>query len=60
MKDNKGMKSTTMPKEHFEKSQGKLGHTSNLKYSGEMTAPSDYDKANQGLSNYVKKHKMNY
>lgn len=56
----KGMKSATMPKEHFEKGQGKLGRPSNLKYSGEMSAPEDYDRATEGLSNYVKKNRMKY
>jgi hypothetical protein len=56
----KGMKGTPMPSEHREKYQGKLGHTSNIKYSGEMSAPQDYDKANEGLANYVKKHKVKY
>lgn len=54
------MKSATMPKDHFEKSQGKLGHTSNIKYASEMGNPADLDKANQGLANYVKKNKMKY
>jgi hypothetical protein len=49
-----------MPAEHREQAQGKLGHTSNLKYSGEMSAPKDYDKANAGLANYVKKNQMKY
>lgn len=59
-KNKGGMKSATMPKDHFEKSQGKLGHTSNIKYASEMGNPADLDKANQGLANYVKKNKMKY
>ena len=60
MKDHKGMKSTTMPKEQFTKEQGKLGHTSNLKYATEMGNPADLDKNNKGLADYVKKNKMKY
>ncbi len=56
----KGMRSAKMPGEHREQAQGKLGHTSNLKYSGEMSAPKDYDKANKGLADYVKKNQMKY
>lgn len=58
--EKKGMKSPTMPKEHFESGQGKLGHTSNLKYASEMGNPKDLDKANEGLANYAKKNKMKY
>jgi len=57
---DKGMKGAMMPKDRKEQAQGKLGYTSNLKYSGEMSAPKDYDKASQGLANYVKKHQMKY
>ena len=60
MKDHKGMKSTTMPKEHFTKEEGKLVHTSNLKYATEMGNPADLDKNNKGLADYVKKNKMKY
>ena len=60
MKNKSGMKSPTMPKDHFEKDQGKLGHTSNLKYATEMGNPGDLDKANKGLADYVKKNKMKY
>lgn len=59
-KQKSGMKSPTMPKEHFEKKEGKLGHTSNMKYSSEFGNPQDLDKANEGLANYAKKHKMKY
>jgi hypothetical protein len=59
-KEKGGMRSATMPKEHFEKNEGKLGHTSNLKYASEFGNPQDLDKANEGLANYVKKNKMKY
>lgn len=51
------MKSPTMPKAHFEKSEGKLGHTSNLKYSSEMGAPEEMDRKNAALADYAKKNK---
>lgn len=60
MKEKSGMKGTPMPKDHHEKDQGKLGHTSNLKYATEFGNPKDLDKANEGLANYVKKNKMKY
>lgn len=59
-KAEKGMRSATMPKEHFEKEQGELGHPSNLKYSSEFGNPEDLDKNNKGLADYVKKNKMKY
>lgn len=49
-----------LPKGEWEKNEGQPGKTCNLKYSGEMSAPQDYDKASAGLANYVKKNKMNY
>lgn len=55
-----GMRSATMPKKEFERSEGKLGHNSNLKYSSEFGNPEDLDKNNEGLSSYAKKHKMPY
>lgn len=60
MKDKKsGMRSPTMPKEHFEKSQ-KKSPVCGEKYASEFGNPEDLDKANQGLVNYAKKHKMKY
>ena len=59
MKNKGGMKSPTMPKEHFERKQSQAP-VSGLKYSSEMGAPEDYDKASAGLANYVKKNKMKY
>lgn len=60
MKEKSGMKSPTMPKEHFTKSEGELGHQCKLKYATEMGNPKDLDKDNKGLADYVKKNKMKY
>jgi hypothetical protein len=55
-----GMRSATFPKKEFEKDQGKLGHTSNLKYATEFGNPKDLDKANEDLASYVRKNQMKY
>lgn len=60
MKEKSGMKSPTMPKDHFVRNEGELGHQSKLKYSTEMGNPQDLDKNNKGLADYVKKNKMKY
>lgn len=58
MKEKSGMKSPTMPKGEFSRSEGKLGNTSNLKYgSSEMGNPNELDKNNAMLAAYVKKNK---
>ena len=57
---NKSMKSATMPKDHFERSEGELSHESKIKYATEMGNPKDLDKSTKGLADYVKKHKMKY
>lgn len=59
-KEKGGMRSSKMPSDHHEKSQGKLGHTCNEKYATEFGNPQDLDRANEGLANYAKKHKMKY
>lgn len=58
-KDKGGMRSATMPKEHFEKKFDCLDGA-NLKYCSEFGAPEELKRANDGLANYVKKHKMKY
>ena len=56
MKKGKGL----LPMEHKEKDEGKLGKTSNLKYTEGMDNPAKLDKASEGLANFVKKNKMKY
>lgn len=55
-----GMRKAKMPMDHFEKDQGKLGHTCNEKYATEFGNPKDLDRANEGLASYVRKNKMKY
>lgn len=58
-KGHGGMKSPTMPKEHFERSYPKMDGV-DMRYASEMGAAEEYHKANEGLRNYVRKHKMSY
>jgi hypothetical protein len=54
----KGKGNAGMPKEHYEKGEGKLGHTSNLRYAeSEMGNPQELDRRNSGLASYVKSKK---
>jgi hypothetical protein len=55
-----GMRSPQLPKEHFEHTQGELGHESKLKYASEMGNPHSLDKMTEGLANYAKKHQFKY
>lgn len=54
-----GMKSPTMPKQQFEKHFDNL-ECCEMKYCSEMNAAEELKKANDGLKNYVRSHKMNY
>ncbi len=53
-----GMKSPTMPKEHFERSYSKMNECVDTRYCSEMNAAEEYHAANKGLANYVKSHAM--
>lgn len=59
-KHKEGMRSPTMPKDHFEHDEGRLNPTSKLKYATEFGNPEDLDRSTEGLANYVKKNRMKY
>ena len=52
-----GMKSPTMPKEKFERQYSNLEGV-DMKYCSEMNAAEEYQAANNGLRDYVRKHAM--
>lgn len=58
-KDSGGMRSATMPKEKFERPQ-KQADGVDEKYGTEFGNAESYDKMNEGLVNYARKHKMKY
>jgi hypothetical protein len=60
MKEKKGLRSATMPKEQFERNEGQLNPVCGLKYATEFGNPQSLDKMTSGLSNYVKKNQMKY
>jgi len=55
-----GMRNAKMPNKEFERNEGELGHTCNEKYATEFGNPKDLDRANEGLSSYMRKNKMKY
>jgi len=54
-----GMRSATMPKEHFERKEGDL-ETCREKYATEFGNPADLKRSNDALASYVRKNKMKY
>jgi hypothetical protein len=65
MKYKKGMEKMSnkpgrLPKDHWEKEQGEMGHECEEKYASEFGNPQDLDRSTEGLANYAKKHKMKY
>ena len=58
-KDSSGMRSATMPKEHWTKNQNDLNVCAE-KYGTEFGNAESYDRMNSGLVNYCKNHKMKY
>ena len=54
-----GMRSATMPKEHFQHNL-QDNDVCREKYATEFGNPEDLLRANNGLANYAKKHKMKY
>lgn len=60
-KKGKGSGNAGMPQEGFQKDQGRLTYTSDLKYTpSEMGNPQELSKSTESLASYVKKHKMKY
>ena len=59
--EHHGMRSPTMPKEHWERHAGDLD-TANTKYAGKdsMSNPEELTHANHALAEYAKTHKMKY
>lgn len=57
--ESHGMRSATMPKEHFERKEPQL-EGSNLKYATEFGNPEELDRDNRDLAGYMKKHRMKY
>ena len=57
--DKGGMRSATMPKDHWEKKDPNLG-VCQEKYASEFGNPEDLQKSNDKLAEYARKHKMKY
>ena len=54
-----GMRSATMPKEHWEKREPNL-ESGNEKYASEFGNPEDLQRSNDALVSYAKKNRMKY
>ena len=57
--DKSGMRSATMPKEHWEKDQSQVA-SCDEKYASEFGNPQDLQRSGDALASYVKKNKMKY
>lgn len=53
------MRSARLPGESWERSV-ECAKPSDLKYSGEFSAPEDYKKSVEGLSSYTKRNKADH
>jgi len=49
-----------MPREKWEKNDGQLGKSCDLKYAGEFSNPEDLKKSTDALAAYVKKNRTKY
>ena len=59
MKDKKGMRSATMPKEHHEVKQPNNA-VGKEKYATEFGNPEDLTRSTEQLVSFMKKNKMKY
>lgn len=59
MKEKSGMRSPTMPKEHFEKKNSQAP-CCKVKYASEFGNPEDLSRSTESLASYVRKNKMKY
>lgn len=57
--DKGGMRSATMPKEHFERKESQVS-SCDQKYASEFGNPQDLQRSADALASYVKKNKMKY
>ena len=56
----KAKHSAMLPKEHYEKHEGEMGHESKIKYTEGMDNASHLDKNSAALASYVKSKKAKH